>query len=118
MFSVCSQRPSGDNSAGKQGYTVTVLSDAPTVLTIFGIFSTSYLLENGSSGLSPDPDLLQDLSQGFIGPIKLTALVLEQRKAVDHALMCECVCHVDTPLHLQCTSSVCSTQPLFTVVTQ
>lgn len=100
MFSVCSQQPCGDNSAGKQGYTLTILNEAPTVVTVFVIFSSSYHLENGSFVLSPDPDLLQDLSQGSIGPKKLTALVAEQRKAIDHALMCECVstcCHVDTP---------------------
>lgn len=64
------------------------------------MFSTSYKLENGSFVLSPDPDLLQDLSQGSIGPKKLADLVVEQRKAVDHALMCECVSScwlVDTP---------------------
>lgn len=53
-----------------------------------------------SFGPSPDPDLLLDLSQGSVGPQKLTALVVEQRKAVDHALMCEFVsscCDVDAP---------------------
>lgn len=47
-------------------------------------------------------DLLQDLSRGSIAHSKLAALVAQQRKAIDHALKCECqtTCsHTDTYPH-------------------
>lgn len=37
-----------------------------------------------------DTDLLQDLSQDSVPQSKLEALVVQQRKDIDHALKCEC----------------------------
>ncbi|XP_014194044.1 putative methyltransferase NSUN7 isoform X1 [Haplochromis burtoni] len=63
------------------------------------------LQENG------DTDLLQDLSQGSIAQSKLESLVAQQRKDIDHALMCERTTTRSLPKVLAIVYATCSSYP-------
>ncbi|XP_013764278.1 putative methyltransferase NSUN7 isoform X3 [Pundamilia nyererei] len=63
------------------------------------------LQENG------DTDLLQDLSQGSIAQSKLESLVAQQRKDIDHALMCERTTTRSLPKVLAVVYATCSSYP-------